>query len=265
MLKRLLKYDLVYMYKCLIIFYALSLVCGLCTRIFDNAGDAMILVIVTKIFNGAAISMMFSIIFNNILRLWARFSSNLYGDESYLTHTLPVTKSMHYTSKFLTVIITTISSILVVVVTLFIAYIESKEQLREIIDKFIYEDGNIGDVLLVVFILILQIIHIIQLGYTGMIFGNRRMNMRLVWSFAYGFIGYILTQICSVIYIFAMALISENVKKMLFTAYGTSTNFNKLDETIEFLLYGILILYIVFITIVFVINKKMLNKGVNVD
>ncbi len=265
MLKKLLKYDLLYMYKCLIVFYILSLVCGLCTRIFDNAGDAMILIIIAKIFSGVAISMMFSIIFNNILRLWARFKINLYGDESYLTHTLPVTKSTHYMSKFLAVIITSISGFVVIIVTLFIAYVESKEQLRAFIDAFIYDDGTIADVMVVVVLLLLEIIHIMQIGYTGIILGNRRINMRIIWSFVYGFIGYIITQVCTLVYVGIMALVNEDLKKMLFSDYGTGETINKLDDTIKFLIYGVVILYIVFIIVFYYVNKKLLNKGVDVD
>ena len=44
-----------------------------------------------------------NIILNNLMRLWARFKNNFYGDESYLTHTLPINKKTLYLSKtFLT-------------------------------------------------------------------------------------------------------------------------------------------------------------------
>ena len=56
------------------------------------------------------------------MRCWARFTKNLYGDESYLTHTLPVTKNDIYNSKFLQTLIFCIISFLVIVLSLFIAY-----------------------------------------------------------------------------------------------------------------------------------------------
>ena len=49
--------------------------------------------------SGTAISMMFSIVINNLMRLWVRFKNNFYGDESYLTHTLPIDKKTLYLSK----------------------------------------------------------------------------------------------------------------------------------------------------------------------
>ena len=174
MLKKLLKYDLIFMYKGLIIFYILSILSATCTRIFDNIGDEMIWVIITKICSGVTISMLFNIIINNILRIWARFSRNFYGDESYLTHTLPVTKSTHYASKFLTLFITVTSSVVVMILTLLIAYVESAEQLKVFIESFVFENAKVLDVIVLVVILLLELVHIIQLGYTGMIIGNRR-------------------------------------------------------------------------------------------
>ena len=35
------------------------------------------------------------------MRMWVRFRSNFYGDESYLTHTLPIKREVLYTSKIL--------------------------------------------------------------------------------------------------------------------------------------------------------------------
>ena len=55
--------------------------------------------IIGEICQGAMFSMMISAIINNLMRMWVRFKQNLYGDESYLTHTLPVTKASIYLSK----------------------------------------------------------------------------------------------------------------------------------------------------------------------
>jgi preprotein translocase subunit SecG len=267
MLKKLLKYDLIFMYKGLIIFYILSILSAICTRIFDNIGDEMIWVIITKICSGVTISMLFNIIINNSLRIWARFSKNFYGDESYLTHTLPVTKSTHYASKFLTLLITVTSSVVVMILTLLIAYVESAEQLKVFIESFVFENAKVLDVIVLVVILLLELIHIIQLGYTGMIFGNRRVDKKIIWSLVYGFIGYLITQIISAVYLFGMALVNSNVKEMFFTAYGPGAEQmgGALEETLKILVYGIGVLFVVITIVLYFINNKMLNKGVNVE
>ena len=96
MLKKLLKYDLKKIYKFLIIFYSLSIFFGVLTRIFFSIENSLIMNIIGQICNGASISMMFSILINNLMRTWVDFKHNLYGDESYLTHTLPVEKQTLY-------------------------------------------------------------------------------------------------------------------------------------------------------------------------
>ena len=50
-------------------------------------------------------SMVASILINTMMRSWIRFRDSIYKDESYLTHTLPVTKNNIYNSKFLQTLI----------------------------------------------------------------------------------------------------------------------------------------------------------------
>ena len=129
MLKKLLKYDLESIYKFLIIFYSLALFFAVLTRMFLGIENSFIMKIIGQICSGASISMIVSILINNLMRLWVRFKNNFYGDESYLTHTLPVTKKTLYLSKVITAILSLFTSILVISLTLFIAYY-SKENIE---------------------------------------------------------------------------------------------------------------------------------------
>lgn len=92
MLKKLLKYDLKWVFKVVIVFYLLALFFAVLTRLFFGINNSFMMNIVAQICSGTTISMIVSIIINNIMRLWVRFKNNFYGDESYLTHTLPVEK-----------------------------------------------------------------------------------------------------------------------------------------------------------------------------
>ena len=129
MLKKLLKYDLKYIYKTLIIFYLVSLSLAIITRGFFYLSHSSIFHILGQITSGVTIIMIFSIIVNTIVRVWTRFTQNMYKDESYLTHTLPVKKGTIYLSKFLSSLMTMFSSILVIFLTIAIAYY-SKENLE---------------------------------------------------------------------------------------------------------------------------------------
>ena len=122
MLKKLLKYDLKNMFKFLVIFYVIALFFAILTRIFLNIENSLVMKIIGQVCSGVTISMIFNILINNLMRSWIRFKQNLYGDESYLTHTLPIEKKTLYLSKIITAIITMFVSIVVIGLTLFIAY-----------------------------------------------------------------------------------------------------------------------------------------------
>ena len=129
MLGKLLKYDLKNIFKFLAIFYSLALFFATLTRIFFSIENSLVMNIIAQICSGTAISMMFSILINNLMRMWVRFKHNLYGDESYLTHTLPVKKHTLYLSKSIVAVITLFTSVVVIGGTLFIAYY-SKENIE---------------------------------------------------------------------------------------------------------------------------------------
>jgi len=129
MLVKLSKYDLKKVYKVLIIFYILSIFFATLTRVLLNINNSFVIGVIGQICSGVTISMIFNILINNLLRLWIRFKNTLYDDESYLTHTLPVDRKTIYLSKIVVSMITMFTSILVIVLTLFIAYY-SKENME---------------------------------------------------------------------------------------------------------------------------------------
>ena len=133
MLGKLIKYDLKWIYKLIIIFYILSLFFSVLGRIFIEIEGSALFNIIGKISFGFAISMMINSIINCIMRLWARFVRNIYKDESYLTHTLPVAKKTIYASKIITSLITIITSFIVTIGCLYICYY-SKENIELIIE-----------------------------------------------------------------------------------------------------------------------------------
>ena len=122
MLRKLLKYDLKWEYKVLIVFYTLALLFAALTRLFFSIENSLMFNIMGQIVNGAMISMMISGLINCFMRSWVRFINNIYKDESYLTHTLPVNKKNIYLSKVLTALICSFTTIIVALVCLFISY-----------------------------------------------------------------------------------------------------------------------------------------------
>jgi len=263
MLNKLLKYDLQYNFKVVSVFYILSIFFALLTRIFLNIENSFIMNIIGKICSGVTISMIFNIIINNIMRLWARFRNNLYKDESYLTHTLPIDKKTLYLSKSLSSIITLFTSILVIGITLFIAYY-SKETI-EMIKNILLPVANAYDTHIVIiiiaflFIVFLELANAIQSGYTGIILGNKKNNNKVAFSVIYGFVTYILTQLSILAVVFIFGLFNKDIMNLIYT-----TEFINVD-IIKTLIYLAIAIYISTLIILYFINIKLFKKGVNVD
>lgn len=117
MIKKLLKYDLNWIYKPLFVLYALALVLSVFTKIFAPASDLMFFGIITYALVLLTTVLLIGILMYTVIRLWSRFNLSLYGDESYLTYTLPVKRKEIYISKVLTAIITLASSLLVIFIS----------------------------------------------------------------------------------------------------------------------------------------------------
>lgn len=263
MLKKLIKYDLENTYKVLIIFYILSLFFAVLTRIFLNIDDSFIMDIIGKICSGISMSMIFNILINNLMRLWSRFKNNFYGDESYLTHTLPITKNTLYLSKVLSSIITLFTSILVIGLTLFVAYY-SKENV-EIIKNLLlplanaYDSTIINILLAFLFIFFLEFANALQSGYTGIILGHKMNNIKTGFSVLFGFVTYIVTQIFVLLITFIVALFNSDIMNLFYTTEIIDV------DIIKTMIYLAIIIYTVTLFVGYLINLKLFNKGVNVD
>ena len=263
MLKKLLKYDLKSIFKFLIIFYSLSLFFGILTRIFLNIENSFIMNIIGSICSGAAISMMFSIIINNLMRLWVRFKNNLYGDESYLTHTLPIKKSTLYLSKILTALITIFISVIVIALTLFIAYY-SKENIQTLKNILLpiadlYGSTVINIILAFLFVFFLEIANLLQAGFTGIILGHKMNNLKTSYSVIFGFCTYMVTQIFALAIIFIVALFNKDLMNLFFTNEIVNI------EMIKVIIYLAIFIYTLALIIAYIVNIKLFNKGVNVE
>ncbi len=263
MLKKLLKYDLKSIFKVLIIFYILAMFFGLLTRIFFSFENSLILEILGQITQGAAISMICSTLINNILRMWVRFKSHFYGDESYLTHTLPVEKATHYLSKILTTIITLFVSFALICLVLFTAYY-SKENLLFIKNLLlplaeIYDSTVLGIIALFVFALFLEFINILQCGFTGIILGHMKNNAKIGFSVLFGAIAFISSQAIIIVALFGIAIFNKDFMNLFVTNSAPDI------QTIKSILFIAISSYTLVSVLICYVNIRLFKKGVNVD
>lgn len=263
MLKKLLKYDIKDIYKGLVIFYILSIIFSILTRIFLSIENSFILNIIGQVCSGVTISMLFNILINNLMRLWGRFNQNLYKDESYLTHTLPVEKKDIYISKILTSIITLFTSILVIALSIFIAYYSKenltilKNLLLPLVDAY---DSTILKILSAFFfIFFLEFINALQSGYTGIILGHKMNNNKILFSILYGFATYSIIQVFGLLIIFIVSLFNSDLMNLFITNDIINIDMLKIIIYLSFFIYSIS--FIAF----YIINIKIFKKGVNVD
>lgn len=263
MLAKVLKYDLKFVYKILIIFYILILFSASLTRIFWLFDDSFILNILGSIFSGVTISFIFSILINNLMRLWARMVTNVYGDESYLTHTLPVSKKTIYLSKFLSSIITMLTSVTVILLALFIAYYskENMEFLKESLNMVatIYNSSVLRLIIVVFIVFFLEMSFVVQAGYTGIIIGHKSNNHKMLKTIIYGFCIYLLTNAFIILLLFLFGFFNPDIMNLFKTV-------NTLDiKIIKDIMFGAIALYTVLIFIFYIIDINLFKKGVNVE
>lgn len=263
MLGKLIKHDLKWVYKGVIIFYVLSVFFSILGRIFIEIEDSALFNILGKISFGFAISMMINSIINCVMRLWARFVRNIYKDESYLTHTLPVAKKTIYQSKIITSLITIITSVLVTIASLYICYY-SKENL-DILKKVLelaattYDTTVIKLVLLISLVFLIEIIYIVFIGYVGIILGHKRNNHKMLMSIIIAFALYMIMQTLTLVGLVIYGAFNPDIMNLINTTSAVDIT------AIKSAMYFSIINYAIYIIFLYVLGKKQLEKGVNVD
>ena len=264
MLAKLLKYDLKYMIRNMAIFYILSIFFAITTRILFSIEQSVIINIIGQISVGCMFAMLANTLINTMMRSWIRFRDSLYKDESYLTHTLPVTKNDLYNSKFIQTFIFFFVSFIVILVSLFIAYY-SKDNWQAITNyvKNITIGLNMNTIFFVtmfIIVVFLEIFNAIQCGFYGIILGYKRNNGKIGYSVLFGFILYLISQAIVLALIFIYGLFDSSVMKLFKTA-SVSIDAN----AFKILLIIAVLLYLIIICCMNVLCKKGLNKGVNVE
>ena len=262
MLKKLLKYDLKWCYKPLLVFYILAIFFSTIVRIVESFEQSLIVLIIDKICCGVVIAMIINILINCFMRNWARFVRNIYKDESYLTHTLPVSKNKIYLSKILTAIITLLTSFIVIIACLAIAtlnkdtWIILKESLEQ---SAIYFDSSVFSLIFVMIITIFfEFLFMMMSGILGIIIGHRSNNLKIVKSIVIGFIIYMILSSMSLVALFVAGLLNSDIMS-LFNNIEVSSNALK-----SMMLVGILV-YAIYNLGIYFIGNKLFNKGVDVD
>ena len=263
MLGKLLKYDLKWIYRVIVVFYALALIFAVIGRGLSLIENSLIFGIISKICYGVSIAMFVNAVINTLMRVWARTVRNVYKDEAYLTHTLPVEKSKIYLSKFIAAIITMFTSVLVSIVCIAICYYtpENMEILKNMLEIAANTyNSTVIELLLIIFsVFFLEMLFILVVGLVGIIIGHKSSNNKIAKSIIYAFAMYMITQVISLVVVFLFGTFNPDIMNLINTIDTINVDILKL------IAYSANALYLIYIIIYYIIGKKQFEKGVNVE
>ncbi|MBQ0084096.1 MAG: hypothetical protein KBS52_04955 [Clostridiales bacterium] len=267
MLGKLFKYDFIFKQKALVIYYILIVLFGAFGRlcgIFEGA----IFSVISKIFIGASISMMFSAVITCVLRSWSRFRINFYKDESYLTHSLPVTPDALFLAKFLSALASLFTSVAASLAGLLICFY-SKENfaaLKQFISGTFTLLAGGADFNLAAFLargavlIFCELLVILLFGYIGIVIGQRSQNNKIFLSVVIAICLDFAVQTVNlgVFYLFGKIFAWEEIVNLFTSNTLSLATFNKL------IILSIAV-YAAECVILYIIGNSAFKKGVNVE
>lgn len=265
MLKKLLKYNLKNQFKFFGILYGLIIFNAVAARLLSCIEGAPAIIIFLKDFcAGAMWAMIVNAFVNNILRVWHEARRSMYGDESYLMHTLPVKTSTLYWSKVLGALIVLLSNVSVSVAGVLILY--GNSDLFNMVGgilEYMSSGANMSSTIYGILlggILLLELINVIMVGFFAIIIGHKRNNNKVAWSIWCGIAVYFITQII-VVASFAVSGIFNSEMFGLFT--GTGSSFD--PQTTATVLIESTCVYLAIIIATGLLSAKSLNRGIDID
>ena len=263
MLKKLMKYDLKYAFKVVMIFCVLAVIFGVLTRVFLGVENSLAMTVLGQISQGIMISMLFNIVINNVIRMWVGFKTHFFGDESYLTHTLPVEKHTHYLSKILATIVSLFVSFLVVCLVLGIAYYskENLQMIKALLSPLaeVYDSTIVGILASLMLMLFLEFLNVLQCGFTGIILGYRKSTAKIGYSVLFGLVAFWLSQMIVLCVFFGVALFNADYMNLFVTTEAMSV------EDIKGMI-GVGVACYAFVSLLFCfVNIRLFKQGVDVD
>lgn len=264
MLKKILKYDLLWSFKLILIYQLLGMIFAVTAKLCEVFPDTIFFSVLVGILKGCALSCLIPGVINSIIRSWVRLISNMYKDEAHLTHTLPVDIRVHYLSKVLSGIILVGVSSVVLIGGVALMYLDASmiEKIKDTLSMLstTFDVSFITIVILAILVLVLEIIFITLAGYFGIIWGYSFNNYKLPLSFAIGFLFVIGCNVMTVVTMLLSGIFDPRLYQIMFTQ----------NAQVEYSMFIVLlimasVLYFIYIVLAYVLSNYKLKKGVNID
>ena len=261
MLSKLLKNDLKKNMRWMWILFVGAIGFAAITRGAKEIGESvaffkMIAIFLEGLYYGLAVNL----IVQPFLRNFLNFHKSFYSDESYLTHTLPVTKSQLISSKYLTALIELVSGFAALVLSLLIMY-AGPGFLTTL--KFIFSMLIVGDfstllvVMLVVILIVVEFLMFISIIDFSIVMGFKSKEKRILKSF-------LITAVCAFAAITVLA-ISMIIVLMINGVKLTTTSLVLSVTAFYSVIITAIVIYSAVSVLFYLLAKREFNKGVNVD
>ncbi len=260
MLKKLIKYDLIWINKSMVVFFVISLLISCITRGISLVNDTFVGNILYIVFKSLTISCIVSIVINCAIRIWNRFRLNIYKDESYLTHTLPIKRNTLYKSKIISSFVSIIISLVFVLISFIIVFLDNK-----MIDKLkdIFSNNDVAFIFVLLLVLmVLEVLYMTYCGILGLIIGHRSNNNKMVKSVVFGLALYFMIQIVIFIIILSIGLLNPDMSSLFSNTINEDINF---ISAVKKLVLIVNITYIVFTTGLCISGKLLFKNGINIE
>ena len=261
MLNKLLKYDLKKNMRWLwILFVSTIAVAGLtrgCKELSASIGFFKILGI---FFDSVFYSLAVNTILQPFLRGFLNFSKSFYGDESYLTHTLPVTKNQLINSKYITTLIEIILGFSTLVISILIMFGSPAmfDILKLLLSTLISDNFSVGLVItLFIILVVVEFLMFISIIYYSITIAYKSKEKRILRTFlTTAALAFASLTVLAIIMIIVLLINGVNLSSP--TLILSNTAFLSIITT------GIIV-YSAITTLFYFLTKKEFNKGVNVD
>lgn len=257
MLGKLLKYDLRWIFKEFLLLYPIILVDAILVAILPEESPSAFIEFLGGFAQGLLMAFTAVIVVTSLKLPWTRMSRNMYGDESYLTRTLPVSIKTVFAAKVLAGIVCMLASFLVGVVAYSIAYPDFWGHVAEFAGLF-----NMPTVLVVLtasVTFIAEYIFIMMAGFLGITIGYRARNQHFAWSAVATTVAYLVGTAVLAIIELIMGLMDSNIHAFLFGGA-----YDLISGMTNFIMVA-MVFYIVCSATYYIAGSLIQKRGADID
>lgn len=209
-----------------------------------------------------------------IRAIWHRFRNNFYGDEAYLTHTLPVARRTLWNAQVLSILITFLGVVLIMVLSCLLLTLTPSGMMlldslglvggcAHCVDEYYYvEPLELSFYLIYGFIVFVELTFLTLCGITATIIKNRVGNKLALLS------GVVIYMLCSTLLLGIFYLIGQCDQDILRVFDGVPLRTPGFEIDMSYMTRALLyisLIYCAYCTTLYFVDQKLLRRGINLD